>query len=94
MCTNDAGIGLLVIEDKWANMKSIVLMLQAQVLENPEVDLCIHYIMSDRGTFIFGTQTYYPLNPYLKVLHLIIDGCRLDRDFDGWKVSTSRPKLE
>ena len=57
VCTNDAGIGLLVIEDKWANMKSIVLMLQAQVLENPEVDFCTHSLMSDRGTLGYGTQT-------------------------------------
>ena len=93
MCTNDTGICLLVSEDKWANMKSIVLMLHAQVLENPEVDLCTNSVMSDRGTFVFLTQTYYPLNPHLKCFHLTIDGFRLDRDYDGWKFSTSRPKL-
>ena len=37
MRTNDIDIGILVSEDIWANMKIIVLRLQAQVLENPEV---------------------------------------------------------
>ena len=56
MCTNDTGICLLVSEDKWANMKSIVLMLHAQVLENPEVDLCTNPLKSDRDTLEYGTQ--------------------------------------
>ena len=94
MHINDTDIGLLVSKDIWARIKSIVLMLQVQVLENPEVDLCTHYIMSDRGKLGYGTQTYYPLTPYLKVLHLLIDGWCPDRYDDGWKVATARPKSE
>ena len=48
--------------------------------------------MSERGTLGYGTQTYDPLNPYLNDLHLTIDGWRAERDDDGWKVETARPK--
>ena len=73
-------------------MKVIVIRLQAQVLENPEVDLCTDYLMSDRSKLGYKTQTYDPLIPYLKVLHLIIDGPHPDRDSDGWKLETARLK--
>ena len=39
-----------------------VLRLQAKVLENPEVDLCTHSIMSYIRTLRYGTQTYDPFN--------------------------------
>ena len=84
MRTNDIDIRLLVSEDRWAKMKRIVLRLQAQVLENPEVDLCTHYFMSYRGTLRYGTQTYDHLTPYLKGYPNIMDY--------GWKVATSRIK--
>ena len=48
--------------------------------------------MSDRGTLGYGTQTYDPLTPYFKGLHITIDGWRPDRYSDGCKVATSRPK--
>ena len=92
VCTNDTDIGILVSKDIWANMKSIVLMLQAQVLENPEVDLCAHSLISEIGTLGYGTQSYNPLTAYLKGLNITIDGWRPDRDDDYWKVATSRLK--
>ena len=92
--TNNTDVGLLVSIDTWENMKSIVLRLQAQVLENPEVDLCTNSIMSDIGTLGYGNQTYEPLTPHLKGLHLTIDGWRPGRYYDGWKVETARLKPE
>ena len=60
-----------------------MLRLQAQVIENPEVYLCTHSIISDIGKLVYGTQTYDPLTTYLKGLYLTIDGWRPDRDING-----------
>ena len=94
MRTNDIDTGLLVSGNRWAKMKNIVLRFQAQVLENPEVNLCTHSLMSDIGTLLYGNQTYDSLNHYLKGLLLTIDGWRPDRADGGWKVSTARLKSE
>ena len=48
--------------------------------------------MLDIWTFGYGTQTYKPLTPYLKGLHLTIDCWHPDRDDDGLKVSIARLK--
>ena len=87
MSNYDTYIGL-VRDDIWANMKSIVLRLQAQVLENTEVDLCTHYLMPDRGTLGYGTQTYNSLTTNLKYLNLTINCWRPERDDYGWKLAT------
>ena len=73
-------------------MKHIVLRLHEEALKKPDLALCTHSIILDRGTLEYGTQTYDPLIPYLKVLHLIIDGPHPDRDSDGWKLETARLK--
>ena len=73
-------------------MKIILLRLQAQVLENPEVDFCTHYLMSYRGTLVYVTQSYDPLNPYLRGFHITKYSSRPDRDEDVWKLSTARLK--
>ena len=67
-----------------------MLRLQAQVIENPEVYLCTHSIISDIGTLVYGTQTYDPLTTYLKGLYLTIYGCSPTIYDDGWKVATAR----
>ena len=73
-------------------MKHIVLRLHEEALKKPDLALCTHSIILDRGTLEYGTQTYDPLTTYLKCLHLTIDGWLPDRDNDGWKVATSRFK--
>ena len=92
--TNNIDIGSLVSEYGWEKMKIIVLRFQAQVLENPEVDLCTHSLISDIGTLGYLTQTYDHLTPYLKGFHLTIYGWLPDRDGYGCKVATARLKSE
>ena len=94
MRTNDTDIGLLVSEDIWEMMKNIVIRLQAHVLGNPEVDLCNHSIISERGILAYGTQTYDPFTRYLKCLHITIDSWRHYIDIYGCKVVTIRLKSE
>ena len=92
MCTINTYIWILVSEDIWAKIKNIVLVLQAQVIENPEVDSCTSSLMSDIGTLVYVIQTYDPLTPYLNFFHLTIDFWRPDRYYDGCKVATARLK--
>ena len=40
---------------------------------------------SDRGFLNYATQAYPALVPYLKGVHLTIDGWRPDQDEQGWK---------
>jgi hypothetical protein len=40
---------------------------------------------SDRGFLNYVTQAYPSLVPYLKGIHLTIDGWRPDRNYQGWK---------
>ena len=94
MSTNDTDICIIVQKDRWENKKNILIRLQAQVRENPEVDFCTHSIMPDRGTLGYVTQTYDPLNPYLKGLHHTIYSWRPYRDYDDRKVAKERLKSE
>ena len=73
-------------------MINVGIRLQAQILENPEVHLCNHYVLSYKGKLAYGTQTYDPLNPYLRGLNFTIYGWRPNIYDDGWKVETERPK--
>ena len=43
------------------------------------------HMESDRGFLNYVTQAYPALDPYLKGVHLTIDGWRPDRDEQGWK---------
>ena len=90
--TNDIDMRILVSEDIQAKMKNVVLRLQAKVFENPEVNLCNNYLILDRVTLRYETQTYDPLNHYLKGLHVTIDGWHTGRDYDDCKVATARRK--
>ena len=68
--------------------ENIMLRLQTQVLKNTEVDLCTHYLMPDRGTLGYGTQTYNSLTNNLEYLNLTINCWRPERDDYGWKLAT------
>ena len=44
-----------------------------------------HVLLEIRGFLNYVVQTYPWMNPYLKGLHLSIDGWRDDRNIGGWR---------
>ena len=67
---------------KWEKTRSMVEELSEMVRAGP---LPRQRLMEIRGFLIYVVRTYKWMNPYIKGLHLTIDGWRADRDAQGWK---------
>ena len=79
--TNNSEVGLLI-----SNKTKIIISKWCEILESTESpDLVTKELFSDRGFLVYICRTYDILTPYLKGLHLTIDGWRFDRDGEGWK---------
>lgn len=87
--TNNESVGLMVSEERWAKTKKIIGKWLDLVSKNPKGGLDTKELLSDRGFLIYITRTYRELIPYLKGLHLTIDGWRDNRDDDGWRMATA-----
>jgi hypothetical protein len=83
--TGDKGVGIPVVQDKWDKAKRLLSALQQDVRFNTTIDRKI--LESIRGFFIHLQRTYPAITPFLKGLHLTIDGWREGRDTDMWKIS-------
>ena len=62
----------------------------AQMLEEDETALPRKALEKARGFLIYVGRTYRWMNPYLKGLHLTIDGWRPDRDEEGYRIKEKR----
>lgn len=62
--------------------------------ENKQVWLPRDRLESARGFLIYVGRTYTTMLPYLKGLHLTIDGWRENRDEDGWRISSEVEPLQ
>lgn len=73
------------MQDKWDKAKRLLSALQQDVRFNTTIDRKM--LESIRGFFIHLQRTYPAITPFLKGLHLTIDGWREGRDADMWKIS-------
>jgi hypothetical protein len=80
-----------VSEEKWAKTKSQIAEVQC-MLDVAINQLPLKRLMQVRGFLLYVTRTYRYLTPYLKGLHLTIDGWRKGRDVEGWKDPTWEPE--
>ena len=84
--TNDSEVGLMVSEERWLKTKAIIGFWLSIIRSKPDENLCTKELFSDRGFLVYIARTYEVLTPYLKGIHLTIDGWRQDRDDEGWKI--------
>lgn len=82
------GVAISVTTMKWAKMKDLVDELNTMISESPEA-MARGRLEEIRGFLIYTARTYRWMNPYLKGLHLTIDGWRPDRDEDGYRIRPS-----
>jgi hypothetical protein len=90
--TNKSEVGVLVSEERWLKTRRIVRKWLDIVRKDENADLNTKDLLSDRGFIIYISRTYRMIIPYLKGLHLTIDGWRQNRDDDGWKRATAHMK--
>ena len=83
------GVNATVTELKWAKTQEKVQEM-AQMLEEDETALPRKALEKARGFLIYVGRTYRWMNPYLKGLHLTIDGWRPDRDEEGYRIKEKR----
>ena len=83
--TNNSEVGVLVSDERWTKTRLIIRKWILKLRENASESLNTKELFSDRGFLVYVTRTYGDLTPYLKGIHLKIDGWRKDRDSQGWK---------
>jgi hypothetical protein len=91
--TDGGEVGVRVSQDKWDKTRSIVRRMMSELetfyvleeLGEEPKGIDRSHMESDRGFLNYVTQAYPALVPYLKGIHLTIDGWRPDRNDQGWK---------
>ena len=78
------GVAITVTQAKWDKASSLVSEI-AEMMEENAAGMPRHRLEQIRGFLIYVARTYRWLNPYLKGLHLSIDGWRSDRDEEGYR---------
>jgi hypothetical protein len=88
--TNDGGSSVLVSQDKWKKIWSQVKELREMLEKEKEgTKLSRKRLEQIRGYVGHVVQVYHSMKPYLIGIHMTIDGCRYNRDADGWKLPAS-----
>jgi hypothetical protein len=82
-----AGVGITCPEGKWVKAQGLLASLQEELHAMPTVQQ--KPLESMRGFFIHLMRTYPIITPYLKGMHLTLDGWREHRDSDMWKIPLS-----
>jgi len=85
--TGPTGVSVKVSQDKWDKARSYVAELSTQLASGNLLDRKSLEIY--RGFFIHLQRTYPTITPFLKGLHLTIDGWRPGRDENMWKLPPS-----
>ena len=82
--TTDGGlVCVLITNDKWLKAQGYVEELEA--MQEADKPVSRKRLETIRGFLQYITRTYPNITPYMKGLHLTIDGWRPDRDADGWR---------
>ena len=72
-------------DDKWSRTKAQIAWIQQQIQQYTPPTINFKTLESVRGCFVYLARTYPAINPYLKGLHLTLDGWRPDRKPNLWK---------
>jgi hypothetical protein len=80
----EVGVGVTCPLDKWVKARGLLAALQ-QELES-QATLQRKPLESLRGFFIHLMRTFPIITPYLKGIHLTLDGWRAHRDEEMWRV--------
>ena len=86
--TNGIAVGKTVSLERWLKTKSIIGHWRDKLLKHPNEKLNTERLRSDRGFLNYIARTYDTFSTFLKGFHLTIDGWRVDRDTDGWKINS------
>ena len=84
--TNNLEVGLLISNERWMKTKTIISKWFDLVCELETQLLDTKSLVSDRGFLVYVARTYQVFTPYLKGIHLTIDGWRANRDKEGWRM--------
>jgi hypothetical protein len=82
--TDELGVYVATSQEKWNKAKEMIASLKLQVGCNPK-RLVRKELEQKRGFLLYVTRSYPATVPYLKGLHLTIDGWRQGRDEEGWR---------
>jgi len=82
-----AGVGVTCPKDKWIKAQGMIADLQRELQAKGTVSR--KPLESTRGFFIHLMRTFPIITPYLKGMHLTLDGWRQHRDSDLWKIPPS-----
>ena len=86
IATDGESVFLTVSQEKWDKGRLMV-MESLDELEN-DLGWINHKILERRrGFLLYVTRTYPAMVPYLKGIHLTLDGWQKGRDNEGWKVT-------
>jgi hypothetical protein len=80
-------VSVLVSQARWDGMKTIIREIQEESADKGS--LAHKDLERKRGKLVYGTRGYNAMKPYLKGIHLTLDGWRRGRDKDGWKLKAS-----
>jgi len=96
--TTHGNVSVLVSQDKWEKGQRYVANLREMWEKGLDLDGRRRgerkALETIRGFLQYLTKTYPSVTPYLKGIHLSVDGWRPDRDRDGWRLGRSGVKEE
>lgn len=78
------GIGVTCTPEKWSKAKTLLVTLRQELSSGS--NLQYKPLERLRGFFVHLMRTYPVISPYLKGIHLTLDGWRPNRDPDLWKL--------
>jgi hypothetical protein len=85
--TGPFGVGVKCSQDKWDKAKALLAELAVELTCHGSLD---HMGLESKwGFFIHLQRTYPTITPFLKGIHLTLDGWCPNRDRDFWKLSAS-----
>ena len=82
----DGRVSLLVSQQKWDKVKELVGELKGMIGTSSVQQKCLEP-RTIRGFLVYVSRTYKWMVPYLKGIHLTIDGWRPDQDHDGYRMA-------
>jgi hypothetical protein len=90
--TDADSVYLTVSQEKWEKSRGMVADT-LQELEASDGSLDQKTLERCWGFFLYVTRTYPAMVPYLKGMHLTLDGWRDGRDSEGWKITGREARL-
>lgn len=85
--TTDDEVIVMVDPEKWLKTKRYIGDILDELKNSGNGKLNRKELERKRGFLIYVTRTYPSMVPYLKGMHLTIDGWRRHRDEEGWKLT-------